>query len=183
MQKALEGRTALVTGGSRGIGAAICARLAADGAYVVGTATSEKGAAGIGEALGSSGEGRVLDVTDREAVRKLVSRHGGSYHDGLVLHKRDSRGVAVGTTHLLAATTSGRKYEAAQENDDELGGLNHKSACSRPACCSAFLHAVHAASCAASSAFAFAMCLPSACALGCVPSGRGGGRGNGAAPF
>ena len=54
-----------------------------------------------------------MPLQEREAVRKLVSRHGGSYHDGLVLHKRDSRGVAVGTTHLLAATTSGRKYEAA----------------------------------------------------------------------
>ena len=54
-----------------------------------------------------------MPLQEREAVRKLVSRHGGSFHEGLVLHKRDSRGVAVGTTHLLAATTSGRKYEAA----------------------------------------------------------------------
>ncbi len=47
----LEGDVALVTGASRGIGAAIAAALASAGATVVGTATSEAGAAGISEAL------------------------------------------------------------------------------------------------------------------------------------
>ena len=65
---ALAGETALVTGASRGIGAAIAQALAAAGARVVGTATSEGGAAGISEALGDSGRGVVLNIADEASV-------------------------------------------------------------------------------------------------------------------
>ena len=65
---ALEGELALVTGASRGIGAAIAAALAAAGATVVGTATSEAGAAAIGAALGESGRGIVLNIADEDSV-------------------------------------------------------------------------------------------------------------------
>ncbi len=68
----LEGRTALVTGASRGIGAAIAGGLAAAGARVVGTATSEAGARAIGERLGERGEGAVLDVADPASVDALT---------------------------------------------------------------------------------------------------------------
>ncbi len=65
---ALEGEVALVTGASRGIGAAIAAALAAAGATVVGTATSEAGAEAIGAALGGSGRGVVLNISDDDSV-------------------------------------------------------------------------------------------------------------------
>ncbi len=65
---ALAGETALVTGASRGIGAAIAQALAKAGARVIGTATSEGGAAGISEALGDSGRGVVLNIADEESV-------------------------------------------------------------------------------------------------------------------
>lgn len=66
--KALDGEVALVTGASRGIGAAIAATLAAAGATVVGTATSQGGADGISAALGDKGRGVVLNVSDENSV-------------------------------------------------------------------------------------------------------------------
>jgi 3-oxoacyl-[acyl-carrier protein] reductase len=65
----LSGQVALVSGASRGIGAAIASTLASAGATVVGTATSEGGAKAIGEALGNAGRGLVLDIADDESVQ------------------------------------------------------------------------------------------------------------------
>lgn len=69
---ALEGEIALVTGASRGIGASIAAALAAAGARVVGTATSQAGADGISAALGDQGRGIVLNVADLDSVQAAV---------------------------------------------------------------------------------------------------------------
>lgn len=64
----LSGRVALVTGASRGIGAAIAATLAGAGATVIGTATTASGADAISEALGDSGRGAALDITSEDSV-------------------------------------------------------------------------------------------------------------------
>ena len=64
----LDGEIALVTGASRGIGASIASTLAAAGAHVVGTATSQAGADGISAALGDKGRGIVLNVSDEDSV-------------------------------------------------------------------------------------------------------------------
>ncbi len=68
----LAGEIALVTGASRGIGAAIAAALAAAGATVIGTATTQGGADGISVALGSGGRGAVLNVADDDSVQTLI---------------------------------------------------------------------------------------------------------------
>ena len=69
---ALEGEIALVTGASRGIGASIAAALAAAGATVIGTATSQGGADGISAALGDQGRGIVLNVADVDSVAAAI---------------------------------------------------------------------------------------------------------------
>jgi 3-oxoacyl-[acyl-carrier protein] reductase len=69
---ALEGEIALVTGASRGIGAAIAAALAGAGTTVIGTATSEGGADAIGKSLVEKGRGIVLNIADGESVEAAL---------------------------------------------------------------------------------------------------------------
>jgi 3-oxoacyl-[acyl-carrier protein] reductase len=76
----LEGEIALVTGASRGIGAAIATALAAAGATVIGTATSPGGADGISAALGDKGRGLVLNVADQDSVDAAIRDIQG--HEG-----------------------------------------------------------------------------------------------------
>lgn len=78
----LAGKVALVTGASRGIGAAIADRLGKLGAIVIGTATSPKGADAISErfdAQGIQGKGLVLNVTDADSVAECLKTIQGEW--------------------------------------------------------------------------------------------------------
>jgi 3-oxoacyl-[acyl-carrier protein] reductase len=112
----LEGQVALVTGASRGIGAAIALELARRGLKVVGTATSDDGAARIAAALSAhGGQGAKLDVNDAAAVEALidgiVKQHGGLQvlvnnagitRDTLAMRMKDDDWDAVLDTNLKA---------------------------------------------------------------------------------
>jgi 3-oxoacyl-[acyl-carrier protein] reductase len=118
MDMILDKQIAIVTGASRGIGRSIALELARQGATVIGTATTESGAAGISEALsgaGGQGRGAVLNVTDIAATDAFIDsvvkefggvnmlvNNAGITKDQLAMRMKDDEWDAVIDTNLKA---------------------------------------------------------------------------------
>jgi len=104
---------ALITGASRGIGQAIAERLADDGFFVIGTATSDTGAESISAYLGKNGTGMKLDVSDPESVSTVIKtinddfgtpfilvNNAGITRDNLLMRMKDDEWDDIINTNL-----------------------------------------------------------------------------------
>lgn len=116
-------RIALVTGASRGIGQAIAKRLANEGYLVIGTATSEKGAAAVNDYLQEvGGVGRVLNVQDAEQINQLFDsiekefgnvqvlvNNAGITQDGLLMRMDDNAWERVLDVNLTSVFRTSKR--------------------------------------------------------------------------